>query len=176
MYSALRPDERAPKRCAVRIHSMREAQPCSVWWGGRAVECTGLENRQTRQGLEGSNPSPTVPGSRRRTNTARTAVAPCSFSSEPHERRAASLALLGPQSRALRARDEVFTLPRRERANPSPTVPGSRDLSGRRCGGFLWCGRGGRTKRRAVDIRTDQTEPRVATAVCRVASVTTVSE
>jgi hypothetical protein len=34
----------------------------SRWWGGRAVEGTGLENRQTRQGLEGSNPSPTVSG------------------------------------------------------------------------------------------------------------------
>jgi hypothetical protein len=30
------------------------------WMGGRAVEGTGLENRQTRKRLEGSNPSPSA--------------------------------------------------------------------------------------------------------------------
>lgn len=29
-------------------------------WGGRAVECAGLENRYARQGIAGSNPAPTV--------------------------------------------------------------------------------------------------------------------
>jgi len=28
--------------------------------GGRAVECTGLENRQSRKRLVGSNPTPSV--------------------------------------------------------------------------------------------------------------------
>ena len=30
------------------------------WMGGRVVEGTGLENRQTRKRLEGSNPSPSA--------------------------------------------------------------------------------------------------------------------
>src|SRR5215208_5725493 len=29
----------------------------NVWAGGRAVQCTGLENRQTLTGLVGSNPT-----------------------------------------------------------------------------------------------------------------------
>ena len=31
-----------------------------VWMGGRAVECTGLENRQSRKRLVGSNPTPSA--------------------------------------------------------------------------------------------------------------------
>ena len=30
------------------------------WMGGRAVEGTGLENRQAREGLVGSNPTPSA--------------------------------------------------------------------------------------------------------------------
>ena len=30
------------------------------WRGGRVVECTGLENRNIRNGIEGSNPSPST--------------------------------------------------------------------------------------------------------------------
>jgi hypothetical protein len=30
------------------------------WMGGRAVEGTGLENRQARKGLVGSNPTPSA--------------------------------------------------------------------------------------------------------------------
>ena len=30
------------------------------WMGGRVVEGTGLENRQARKRLEGSNPSPSA--------------------------------------------------------------------------------------------------------------------
>ena len=32
----------------------------AVWMGGRAVECTGLENRQRRKSFVGSNPTPSV--------------------------------------------------------------------------------------------------------------------
>ena len=30
------------------------------WKGGRVVECTGLENRSTRKGTVGSNPTPSA--------------------------------------------------------------------------------------------------------------------
>jgi hypothetical protein len=36
------------------------------WMGGRVVEGTGLENRQTRKRLEGSNPSPSAIATRPR--------------------------------------------------------------------------------------------------------------
>jgi hypothetical protein len=32
----------------------------ATWMGGRAVEGTGLENRQARKGLVGSNPTPSA--------------------------------------------------------------------------------------------------------------------
>ena len=37
-----------------------KARVSTDWMGGRVVEGTGLENRQTRKRLEGSNPSPSA--------------------------------------------------------------------------------------------------------------------
>ena len=31
-----------------------------IWWVGRVVECTGLENQSTYKGTGGSNPPPTA--------------------------------------------------------------------------------------------------------------------
>ena len=39
---------------------MPAAETSGVWTGGRAVECSGLENRQTFTGLVGSNPTLSV--------------------------------------------------------------------------------------------------------------------
>jgi hypothetical protein len=35
-------------------------KPAGIWMGGRAVEGTGLENRQGRKSLVGSNPTPSA--------------------------------------------------------------------------------------------------------------------
>ena len=43
--------------CALRIQEFPQVQ---CWMGGRVVEGTGLENRQARKRLEGSNPSPSA--------------------------------------------------------------------------------------------------------------------
>jgi hypothetical protein len=42
----------------VAIPQLSRIKP--LWMGGRVVEGTGLENRQTRKRLEGSNPSPSA--------------------------------------------------------------------------------------------------------------------
>ncbi len=45
--------------CGGRRSALAGVGRC-VWMGGRAVECTGLENRQSRKRLVGSNPTPSV--------------------------------------------------------------------------------------------------------------------
>ena len=41
-------------------HSEHKMLISQSWMGGRVVEGTGLENRQARKRLEGSNPSPSA--------------------------------------------------------------------------------------------------------------------
>ena len=49
------------KACKAATDSARPIKECSKtihsWRGGRAVDGTGLENRHTRKGIGGSNPS-----------------------------------------------------------------------------------------------------------------------
>jgi hypothetical protein len=39
---------------------MSKPKPAGIWMGGRAVEGTGLENRQGRKSFVGSNPTPSA--------------------------------------------------------------------------------------------------------------------
>ena len=53
-----------PVKANLREQVMPELKPagevCTMWKGGRVVECTGLENRQRRKSLVGSNPTPSA--------------------------------------------------------------------------------------------------------------------
>src|SRR6185295_10668195 len=42
------------------VRERPEAKPAGIWMGGRAVEGTGLENRQGRKSFVGSNPTPSA--------------------------------------------------------------------------------------------------------------------